>query len=180
MKLEWYKQLLSWNKWLPVILTLADIWKHIFSIQRKSSGQPYICLLHLQTIFMFLPGKLNSHELWCAIQSYNKKSWEKWKGIVPGRKGRSRPTGNICDSAVPKDPVSCPPPGVQHQNRSSSRRHWGWKWVLGKTCKKLCFFLRPGNCVGGMDPAICVEHILSNENIIRTIIIEISCCNLSL
>ena len=31
--------MLSWNKWLPVILTPADIWKHIFRIQRKLPGR---------------------------------------------------------------------------------------------------------------------------------------------
>ena len=49
--LNGYKQMLpSWNELLPVILPVSNIWKEIFSIQRKFSalgGHTDICLLQL-------------------------------------------------------------------------------------------------------------------------------------
>ena len=52
--LNGYKQMLpSWNELLPVILPVSNIWKEIFSIQRKFSalgGHTDICLLQLHTI----------------------------------------------------------------------------------------------------------------------------------
>ena len=67
-----------------------------------------------------------------------------WSGlcVLPGRRGRSRPTDSTCGISSPAGPGSCPRRGAPRRNQSASRRHWGWcRWSgSSSTCSA-----RPGH-----------------------------------